>query len=158
KTLNLFKEIFGENHSDIAMCLNNMACIYASEKRYSEALECHHKALIIKKSHLPDDHFDFSATHNNLAIVYDYMSQFDLALEHFNVSLTIKSKSTFINQLDTALTLKNIDLIYEMKEDVLQAKSFYKRAAVIRHHILSATHCDVIQIERDINRISIKIK
>ncbi|CAF0924225.1 unnamed protein product [Rotaria sordida] len=141
KTLSIWKKIFSENDLDIAMCLNNIGCLYENEKKYLEALEYHQKALIIKNFHLPNNHLNLN-----------------LALEHFNLLLKIKSKSLLINHLDIRLTLENIGFINEMKGDFSQAKLFYEKAALIRHHILSSTHCDVIQIEQDIKRILMKIK
>ncbi|CAF1182466.1 unnamed protein product [Adineta steineri] len=158
KAYHIWKKTFGENHLDIAMCLNNMGCLYENEKKYSEALECHQKALVIKKHHLPNDHFNLSATHNNLATLYGCTGQFDLALEHFNISLNIKFKSLSPNHLDIALTLRNLGLVYEIKQDFSQAKSKYEKAAMIRRHNLLSTHPDVLRIEQDIKRISLKIK
>jgi tetratricopeptide (TPR) repeat protein len=158
KTLSVWKKIFGENHPDVAMCLNNMGCLYENERKYSQALECHQKALAIKKAHLPDDHYNISCTHNNLATVYGNIGQLDLALDHLSISLNIKTKFLPINHPDIALTYKNIALIYEMKGDFIEAKSFYEKAASIRRHILSSTHPDVIRIERNIRRVSFKIK
>ncbi|CAF1407001.1 unnamed protein product [Rotaria sordida] len=140
------------------MCLNNISCVYENEKKYLEALEYHQKALIIKNFHLSNNHLNLSVTYNNLATIYDCIGQLDLVLEHFNLLLKIKSKSHLINHLDIGLTLENICLINEMKGDFAQAKLFYEKAALIRHHNLSSTHCNVIQIEQDIKRILMKIK
>ncbi|CAF4273038.1 unnamed protein product [Rotaria sordida] len=112
------------------MCLNNIGCLYENEKKYLEALEYHQKVLIIKNFHLPNNHLNLSVTYNNLATIYDCIG----------------------------LTLENICLINEMKGDFSQGKLFYEKAALIRHHILSSTHCDVIQIEQDIKQILMKIK
>lgn len=158
KALEVFKEILDENHPDIAMCLNNMGCAYASEKQYSEALECHRKALEIKKLHLPTDHLNLSATHNNLAIIYGNTNQLDLALEHFYISLNIKYKSLPIDLADIALTLKNIGLIYEIRGDFSQAKRYYEKSVNLRRRILSSKHCDLIQVEQDLKRVSLKTK
>ena len=75
-----------------------------------------------------------------------------------NISLNIKTKSLPINHPDIALTYKNIGLIHEMKGEFIEAKTFYEKAANIRRHILPSTHPDVIRIERNIRRVSFKIK
>ena len=103
-------------------------------------------------------HLDFSTTYNNHAAVCGNIGRLNVALEYFNPSLSMKTKRLPMNRPGTALTFKNIGLIYEMKEDFSHEKSLYDKAALIHRRTLSSVHCNVIQIEKDLERISMKIK
>ena len=46
------KEIYGENHCDVAASYNNLAIVHSDLGQYSEAKEYYEKALMIKKKDL----------------------------------------------------------------------------------------------------------
>ena len=47
KALAIFKEIFGEDHGDVATSYDNSALVYTRLGEYNQAKELHEKALII---------------------------------------------------------------------------------------------------------------
>ena len=49
KALTIYKQIFGEDHADVATSYNNLALVYERLEEYNQAKELYGKALIIKK-------------------------------------------------------------------------------------------------------------
>ena len=49
KALIIYKEIFGEEHANVASCYNNLGNDYQHLGQYSEAKQYYEKALIIKQ-------------------------------------------------------------------------------------------------------------
>ena len=158
KALMIWKQLFGEDHPDVAMCFNNMGGVYQEEKNYPKALECHQNSLTIWEKHLPADHSYLAVAHNNIGEVHRCLNQYDVALEHFQLSLKIKSKSLPYQHSENASTIANIGVVHEKKGDCRKALSFYEEAAIIYRHVLPPSHPDLLDIEQDIQRVSMSLK
>ncbi|WP_130758759.1 tetratricopeptide repeat protein, partial [Microcystis aeruginosa] len=68
--LDLRKRLLGDNHPDVAASLNNLAGLYKSQGRYTEAEPLYREALDLRKRLLGDNHPDVAASLNNLAGLY----------------------------------------------------------------------------------------
>ncbi|NCS30836.1 MAG: CHAT domain-containing protein, partial [Microcystis aeruginosa F13-15] len=97
--LAITKQQLGDNHPSTATSLNNLAGLYQSQGRYSEAEPFYKEALAIWKKQLGDNHPDTATSLNNLALLYqsqddipqaiNYLSQ-GLAVEEYNLSENLK--------------------------------------------------------------------
>ena len=86
KALIIFKQIFGEDHADVATSYSNLASVYYSLKEYTQAKELHEKVLTIRKNIFGGDHADVATSYNNLALVYQQLGDHaDVAISYNNL-------------------------------------------------------------------------
>ncbi|MEH2367891.1 tetratricopeptide repeat protein, partial [Nostoc sp.] len=75
QALALRRKLLGEEHPDVASSLNNLALLYDSQGRYSEAEPLYIQALDIFEQRLGVDHPNTITIRNNLADLRDRLSQ-----------------------------------------------------------------------------------
>ncbi|CAF3863132.1 unnamed protein product [Rotaria sp. Silwood1] len=155
--LNIFKEIFNDDNENLAWCYNNLGIAYTLQGNYSEASDYLTKALNIKKKYLPEGHPCLGNTYNNLGNVYYYLHQYDKALDNYQLTCEIFKKSLTSRHPSIARTLRNLGIANEAKKQFMKAKTHYEEALRIRNRILSSLHPDLIEIKKDIERVSSKI-
>ena len=65
------KNILGEEHPDVAACLNNLALLYRNQERYAEAEPLLQQALEIASKSLGVDHSRTQTIRKNLKSLRD---------------------------------------------------------------------------------------
>ena len=93
KALVIWQNIFGEVHASVATCYDNMALVYDSLGKYSQARELHEKTLIWKKI-FGEDHASVATSYNNLALVYESLAEYSQAKE-LNEKAMMRYKNVF---------------------------------------------------------------
>ncbi|CAF0995155.1 unnamed protein product [Adineta steineri] len=156
--LTIWKEVFGEDHPHVAICLNNISNVYRNEKKYSKALECVEKALATFQKHFPTDHSDLISPYGSIGNIHLCLNHHNQALQYYNLSLKIYEKCHPSQHPDIAITLSNISSIYEDKNEYQQALVYLERASDIYQHLLPSTHANVIQLEQSSKRVSVELK
>ena len=73
--------LYGENHSEVAVCYNNIGYVYGEMGDYTQALELYEKALAIYKEVFGDNHIDTAHKYNNIGSVYYQQGDYVKALE-----------------------------------------------------------------------------
>ncbi|CAF1467939.1 unnamed protein product [Adineta steineri] len=139
--LTIWKEVFGEDHPHVAICLNNIK-----------------KALVIFQKHLPADHSDLASIYGSIGNIHLCLGHHNQALQYYDLSLKIYEKCHPSQHPDIAITLSNISSVYEDKNEYQQALVYLGRASDIYHDLLPSTHPNVIQLEQSIKRVSEKLK
>ncbi len=71
EALELLEKSHGEEHSDIAICLQNLADCYYALRKYADAIPHLRRLLIIKEKHLGVSHPDVAAVLFKLAKAYE---------------------------------------------------------------------------------------
>jgi len=142
----------------IAMCLNNVGCLYSEEKDYQKTSEYYQEALKILQEYCPSNHCYLGQTYNNMGSTYRALGDYQNAIKYYKLSLEIKSKLLSSQNLSIASTLSNIAGVYEEINDYKQALLFYERAAAIYRQRLPPTHPDYLRVQRDVRRLSNKLK
>jgi tetratricopeptide (TPR) repeat protein len=66
EALDLRKRLLGDNHPDVATSLNNLAGLYESQGRYTEAEPLYLEALDLRKRLLGENHPNTKTCRNNL--------------------------------------------------------------------------------------------
>ena len=66
KTLMISKNIFGENHANVATMYDSLASVYSVPE----------KALMIHKKIFDEDHAGVGRSYNNLAILYNSLGEY----------------------------------------------------------------------------------
>ena len=65
----IFKEIFGEDHADVATSYDNLALVYNSLGEYNPAKQLDENALIIRKQIFGEDHVYVETVSRQLVLV-----------------------------------------------------------------------------------------
>ena len=156
KSLDIFQEIYGYEHSHVANCFNNIGIVCKNKKNYAEALEWYEQATKIREKILPNHHPDLGQSYNNIGTVYRCLGKDDLALKYLNRSLRIKLRSLPSQHTDIASTLANIDLIHEQRQKLSSALDCFRKALKIYRHSFTSTHPSVIKVQNIIQRINSK--
>ncbi|WP_253257792.1 tetratricopeptide repeat protein, partial [Microcystis aeruginosa] len=90
EALDLYKRLLGDNHPSLATSLNNLAHLYDSQGRYTEAEPLYLEALDLCKRLLGDNHPHVANSLNNLAGLYysqgRYTEAEPLYLEAINIA------------------------------------------------------------------------
>ncbi|CAF1538206.1 unnamed protein product [Adineta ricciae] len=152
--LDIYKRVLGDGHIDLTKCLANIGNVYQRLDNYSKALEYHLETLSIREKHLPSGHSYIGVSHYNIATAYRYLGKSKLALEHANKSLEISQKSLPPNHPNIAWAIENIGYVHEDTGHLDKALSCLKKAAAIYRETLPSTHQYIIDVERNIQRVS----
>ena len=141
--LMLYKEIFGEDHADVAISYSNLASVYDRLGEYNQAKELHKKALTIRKKTLREDHADVATSYSDLASVYNHLAEYNQAKELHEKALTIRKKIFGEDHADLASSYNNLALVYYSLGEYNQAKELHEKALTIRKEIFGEDHADV---------------
>ena len=143
KALSIKKKILGEELSDVATSLNNLALVHYSIGEYIQAKELQEKALSIKKMILGEEHADVATSLNNLATVYYEIGEYNRAKKLYEKSLSIRKKILGEKHADVAASLNNLALVHYSIKEYNRAKELDEKALSIRKKILGEEHADV---------------
>lgn len=77
RALEVAKEIFGPEHPNVAVSLNNLATLRRMQGNYTEAEPLYNQALMIKEQNLGSDHPKVATSLNNLGRFYRPQGKYD---------------------------------------------------------------------------------
>ena len=143
KALMIRKNIFGEDHTDVASSYNNLASVYCTLGKYNQAKELHEKALVIWRKINGEDHVDVARSYNNLASVYSSLAEYNQAKELYEKALVIWKKINVEDHVDVATCYNNLASAYRSLGEYNQAKELNKKALTIRKKIFGEDHADI---------------
>ena len=75
RSLSIRQQQLGDDHPDVAASLNNLAGLYQSQGRYSEAESLHLRSLSIWQQQLGDDHPNTQTGRQNLRYLLQQVIQ-----------------------------------------------------------------------------------
>ena len=93
RALAVFVRLFGREHYDVAVNLNNLAALYQATGDIGKAERLYRRALIIKEKILKANHPDIALTLNNLAVLYKSQGRFNEAEPLYSRALAIFKES-----------------------------------------------------------------
>ncbi len=70
RSLAIYEKELGPEHAEVATSLNNLALLYASQEKYSEAEPMYKRSLAIYEKELGPEHAEVATSLNNLALLY----------------------------------------------------------------------------------------
>ena len=143
KALMIRKNIFGEDHTDVASSYNNLASVYGTLGKYNQAKELHEKALVIWRKINGEDHVDVARSYNNLASVYSSLAEYNQAKELYEKALVIWKKINVEDHVDVATCYNNLASAYSSLGEYNKAKELNKKALTIRKKIFGEDHADI---------------
>ncbi|MEH1938463.1 MAG: tetratricopeptide repeat protein, partial [Nostoc sp.] len=99
---------FAGDHPDVAGSLNNLAELYQSQGRYSEAEPLLTQALEMRKRQFAGDHPDVAGSLNNLAELYQSQGRYSEAEPLYIQALAICQRVLGVNHPTTATIRENL--------------------------------------------------
>ncbi|MDB9311198.1 tetratricopeptide repeat protein [Aphanizomenon sp. CS-733/32] len=127
----------------LADTLNNLAELYRSQGRYSEAEPLYLDALEIRKRILTGDHPDVATSLNNLAYLYNNQGRYSEAEFLFLHALEMRKRLFTDNHPDIATSLNNLALLYYNQWRESEAEPLYLDALEMRKRLFTGDHPDV---------------
>ncbi|MEY3255313.1 MAG: hypothetical protein RLZZ29_444 [Cyanobacteriota bacterium] len=127
----------------LADTLNNLAELYRSQGRYSEAEPLYLYALEIRKRILTGDHPDVATSLNNLAYLYNNQGRYSEAESLFLHALEMRKRLFTDNHPDIATSLNNLALLYYNQWRESEAEPLYLNALEMRKRLFTGDHPDV---------------
>ncbi len=93
KVLHAYKEIFGENHIELAFIYVDLGNHYLNKNEFDKALAYHNKALKICKRTLDENHTAIAQSYLNIGSIYGMKKSYSEALSYYQKSLNILKNS-----------------------------------------------------------------
>jgi tetratricopeptide (TPR) repeat protein len=140
RSLAISKEQLGEKHPSTAASLSNLATLYTSTGRYSEAKSLYIRSMTIYP--------DIDSTLNNLALLYYSTGRYLEAEPLFVRSLAIKEEQLGVNHPSTAISLNNLAKLYQFTGRYSEVEPLFIRSIQIAETTLGFDHPNT-QIFRD---------
>ena len=142
-SLVISESVYGKNHPEVAIRLNNLATLYYKQGNYDKALSLCECSLVIRENLLGENHPDVASSLNNLAALYKSQGDYDKALSSYQRSLAIREKVSGKNHPHVATSLNNLAEFYRNQSDYDKALPLYERSLAIREKVLGENHPDV---------------
>ena len=112
QSINVFRELYGENYPMIATSFNNLGSYYSSLEKYEEAVSYAKKSLHVLSETEGNNSIKYAAGLNNLAGYYVKSRDYLTAEKLYSESLTILSDSIGEDHPDFLQTTINLSLCY----------------------------------------------
>ncbi|GEM_PF-3967358 len=150
EALELRKELFGENHPDVALSLNNLAKLYFSQGRYSEAEPLYFEALELAQEVLGEQHSLVATIKDNLAKLYLKEGRYSEAEALCFEALELRKELFGENHPDVALSLDHLGLLYFSQGRYSEAEPLYIEALEIAEQTLGVNHPKTVTIRENL--------
>ena len=138
KAANLQKELGLEE--DFASTLNNLAGLYRSQGRYSEAEPLYEQALALRKRLLGEEHPDVAESLNDLAGLYDSQGRYSEAEPLYKQALAMCKRLLGEEHPHVATSLNNLAELYDSQGRYSEAEPLYEQALAMYKRLLGEEH------------------
>ena len=140
RALDIQKRLFGDNSSDYATSLNNLANYYYYLGDYSKAVEFGSQALEIRKRVLGESHPAYANSLSNLAGYYSDLGDDSKAVELVTQAVEIQKRVLGESHPAYATSLGNLASYYSYLGDFSKAVELGTQALEIRKEVLGESH------------------
>jgi CHAT domain-containing protein/tetratricopeptide (TPR) repeat protein len=144
RALAIRKKVFGENHRAVANNLNDLALVYSSQRKFTEAENCFKQSLAIEEK-LGGDKREITATLNNLARLYWSQGRYDEAEPMIKQVLEIDEGAKGPNHPDVATSLSVLAAIYRSQQKYADATRTYERELAIMEQVYGPNDPEVVR-------------
>jgi len=144
RALAIFERVYGEEHYEIAVSLNNLAAIYHALGKLEEAEHLYQRALAIKEKIFGADHPDVAMTLNNLAMFYKSIKRYAEAETLYRRALTIFEKALGPDHPNVPICLDNYAQLLRRMRRTDEARNLEASAKRIRSGLNLLTEDDVV--------------
>ncbi|MBT7993979.1 MAG: tetratricopeptide repeat protein, partial [Bacteroidetes bacterium] len=122
------EKLFGKEHSEYGISLNNLAALYRLIGQYEKALPLYLEALTNTEKSLGKDHSEYGIRLNGVALLYESMGQYEKALPLYLEALTNTEKSLGKDHSFYGTYLNNLAGLHESMGQYEKALPLYIEA------------------------------
>ncbi len=130
----------GGDHPDTAKVLYNLANMYRTQGRYSEAEPLYRRSLAVHEQQLGSDHPDTATSLIHLASLYHDQGRYKESEPLFRRSLDIYEKHLGEDHPFTAIALNHLASLYESQGRYVEAEPLHRRSLEINEIQLGLDH------------------
>ncbi|TRT97624.1 MAG: tetratricopeptide repeat protein, partial [Microcystis aeruginosa Ma_OC_LR_19540900_S633] len=143
QSLELSKQLLGEDDLDIADSLDNLASLYQEWGQYEEAEPLFQQALALRERRLGEDDLDIAHSLDNLASLYQDWERYEEAEPLFKQSLALREQLLGEDDPDIAYSLDNLASLYQDWERYEEAEPLFKQSLALREQLLEEDDPDI---------------
>ena len=114
QALEIYREIYGENHQNIADLMNNLGSIWDDLGDKNQAIEHYEKALKIDRIVVGNEHPNIAVRLNNLGEAFRTLGKPNKAIEYYEQALKIWRGVYGENHTNVVTALTNLGLAWDM--------------------------------------------
>ena len=126
RSISIIETAMGQNHSDLAPTLSNLALLYMEQGKFEKAKQIMLRSLAITEAALGIDHPDTAVSLNNLAGIYEHRGEHAKAKPLYLRALAIDEAALGPDHISTALSFGNLASFYGDISDWVNARKYYK--------------------------------
>ena len=126
--------------------LNNLAEVYCTQGKYTEAESLYQRSLVILQNQLGEEHPEVAKTLNSLAELYRTQGKYAEAEPLFFLALTILEKQLGEEHPSVAVIFNNLAGLYYDQRKYIEAKSLILRLLAIREKQLGEEPPDTYKV------------
>ncbi|QQS30005.1 MAG: tetratricopeptide repeat protein [Sphingobacteriales bacterium] len=142
KLSELIREELGEESSEHAATINNLALLCSNNGNYEQSELLNKQALEIMEKVLGEEHPDYATSLNNLALLYQNMGKYEQSEPLNKQALEIRKKVLGEEHPDFAMSLNNLALLYQDMGNYEYAEPLLKHALEITKKVSGEAHPD----------------
>ncbi len=138
--LGIMKNVFGENHPDVAVAVSNLAVMLEKLGNYPEALELNRQALGFARTRLGPEHPKVALRLNNLAMALYRQGLYVEAEARIREALALKEQIHGANHWQVAVSQSVLGRIRHARGDHADAEKQYRRALELAAQVMPPGH------------------
>ncbi len=121
----------GEEHPDVATCLNNLGAAWEALGDAQKAITYYERALAIDEKTYGKDHPHVAISLNNLGAAWKDLGDAKKAITYYERALAIDEKTYGKDHPQVAIYLNNLGSAWDALGDAKKAITYYERALAI---------------------------
>jgi len=143
KSLAIVRDIYGEQHPDVAISYNNLGTLLSALGEHEQAREYYEKSLAIFRDIYGEQHPDIAASYNNLGTLFRDLGEHEQAREYYEKSLAIARDIYGEQHPKVATSYGNLGLLLHDLGEHEQAREYYEKSLAIVRDIYGEQHPDI---------------
>lgn len=150
QALEVFRELHGENHVDVATALNNLGLVQKQQGNLQATADSWSKALAVRRAVYPEDHPALLRSLNNMGALYKDLGRLAEAESVFSEVIEAKSRRLGVEHPSYALSLNNLALVYMASSRFSEARRLLQKANEVMAARLPQSHVYVLVVRRNL--------
>jgi CHAT domain-containing protein/Tfp pilus assembly protein PilF len=140
----IVKEVFGENHHEMALIYNSLGTVYYDIGDYGTAAEHFIRSATIFKNNFGEVNNRVAIAYNNAGICYFQLNDLDSAAEYFEIAQDVKKQIHGGDHIDLAVGYNTLGSLYMEMRDYDLAEENYLLSIQVRKNIYGGDHPNLV--------------
>ncbi len=153
RALAIDEKIFGAEHPNVAIRVNNLGNVYYAIGDLPAAHAAFERALAIDEKTFGAEHPQVAIFVNNLGMVYKDMGDLPTARVACERALAIDEKTFGAEHPNVAIRINNLGLVYLDMGDLPAARAAFERALAIDEKTFGADHPNIARVVNNLGMV-----